>query len=150
MRAFTCLGFFGATVLTACGGGGDSGGPSTPVDIDGTWNYSVTVSNSTVQVSCNTTGTMVINQAGDQATGTYSGQGECNGPGGSTGQQPVAGNVSGGKINGNKVSFGDQEGCSYSGTASGTPTNAMGGNASCVVGVQGTNYTFRGTWSASR
>jgi len=145
MRAITSLGFFGAAVLTACGG--DSGGPSAPVDIDGTWSMAVTASNSTV--SCSAHGTIVINQAGNQATGTYTDLVVCNGPGGRV-SQPRAGNIGLIKIDGNKVSFIDDGGCSYSGAAYWTPTNAMGGNASCTVGVQGTNYSFRGTWSANR
>jgi hypothetical protein len=119
------------------------------VDVGGTWNFTGTVSNSSVQVSCNFAGTIVIDQAGNQATGTYTTTSTCNGPGGSV-QQSGSGNVGGGKISGNKISFSDDGGCNYSGTASGDPTNSMAGTTSCVLGIQGTNYTFNGTWSASR
>jgi hypothetical protein len=136
-----------AASVVGCGSGSTT--PSAPADIGGTWDYAGTISNNPVQVSCNFTGTITINQAGDQATGTYNVNESCNGPGGTV-QQSGSGNVGGGEISGSHVSFKDDGGCTYSGQASGDPTNNMSGSVSCVIGIQGTNYTFAGTWNASR
>ena len=137
-----------AAAVAACSSGG-SNAPSTPADIAGTWNIAGTFSNSAVQTSCNFAGTTTINQAGSQATGTYSVSTTCTGPGGTV-TQPSSGNLGGGKITGNTVSFNDDGGCKYTGTISGNPTNAMNGTESCIIGIQGTNYTFAGTWNANR
>jgi hypothetical protein len=148
MKALVLTALVAGAALAACSSG-DSTTPTTPADIAGTWDMAGTISNASVQTSCNFAGTVTINQAGSQATGTYSSSTTCTGPGGTV-TQPSTGNVGGGKITGNAVSFNDDGGCKYVGTVSGNPTNAMNGTVSCIIGISGTNYTFAGTWNANR
>ena len=136
-----------AIMIAACGG--DSTAPSPPVDIAGTWQFAVSVSNNPIQISCSGTGTAVIAQSGSQANGTYSETSTCSGHGGVV-QEEVTGTIGGGQINGNRVSFLDDAGCKYTGSAVGTPSNAMSGNTTCTGWIAGTTYLFTGTWSASR
>jgi len=135
-------------VATACGGN-SSTGPSGPMSIAGTWSFSVNVSNSGLSTSCTAQGQVTINQNSSQFNGTYSDASTCTGPGGTTSSNN-AGNISGGQISGSQVSFSDDGGCNYTGTGSGSPVNRLSGNVSCTYAISGQNYTFSGTWQASK
>jgi hypothetical protein len=136
-----------AGALVGCGSGSTT--PTTAADIAGTWDYAGTVSSTSLQTSCDFTGTIAIVQSGHEASGTYNASTSCTGPTGTV-TQPGSGNISAGKVSGSHVSFHDDGGCTYSGSITGDPTNAMSGTVSCLRGIQGTNYTFSGTWSAQR
>ncbi len=136
-----------AVLLAACGG--SSTGPSMPASIGGTWSYSANISNTQLQTSCQATGTVTINQSGSQFSGSNTGNSVCTGPGG-TSAGPAGGTISGGQVTGNSLTFVDDQGCSYSGAASGSPTNRMSGQVTCPLSVGGTTYQFTGTWTASR
>jgi len=138
-----------AISLSAACGGSDSSGPSTPVDISGGWNIFGSISNSTLQVSCNAGGTMVLSQTGGQFSGYGTNTTTCSGPGGSSTDQDAT-SYSGGKVSGNQVSFFDDGGCKFTGAATGDPANAMSGNVSCTMALNGTFYKFTGPWNASR
>ena len=137
--------FVGA--LVACGG--SSTGPSGPMSLAGVWSLTVNVSNAALSTSCSAQGQASINQNGSQLGGTYSDAQTCTGPGG-TASGNAAGSITGGQTSGSQVSFSDDGGCNYTGTGSGSPANRMGGNASCTFASGGQNYTFAGTWQATR
>jgi hypothetical protein len=135
--------------MAASGCGSDSGGPATPVDISGAWNFTVDISNSTLLTACTATGTIDVTQSGGQASGSYDQSVSCTGPAG-TNQTSLSGVISGGKVSGTKVTFGDDGGCKYTGTATGDPATAMSGSVRCTLTVNAASYLFSGTWSASR
>ena len=138
-------------VVSACGGDDDDGGtgPSSSVNLGGTWNYEWNVSNEQLAASCQFVGRAAITQDESTFTGeVLEGEGTCTDP---TGVYPLeaGGDFSGGQISGTSVSFTDGA-CAYSGTASGDPTNRMSGNVTCTLAVAGEPYTFTGTWQASK
>src|SRR5258706_1455418 len=56
--------------LSGCGGGNGGSGPA--VSLTGSWNFSDNISNASIQVSCQSTGTVNINQSNSSFNGTYS------------------------------------------------------------------------------
>jgi hypothetical protein len=138
-----------AVFVVACGGDGGSTGPSPTVDLNGTWQFQTNTSNSVLEISCQTTGTVVVNHSGNNFTGQVTGgEGTCSSPEGIIEVTPE-GSLTGGQISGEQVSFNDGE-CVYSGRMSGNPVNRISGNNTCTIAVGGTNYTFTGTWQVSR
>ena len=73
---------------------------------------------------------------------------QCTTPDG-TASGTADGPLTGGQLNGNKVSYSDGE-CSYSGSITGNPPNRAQGNVNCSVPVAGTSYPFTGSWQLSR
>lgn len=137
-------------LTAACGG--DGTGPSGPPSVAGNWQYSFNVSNTPLATSCSGSGMLTVTQSGSQFSGNASGLTSCNGPGGQFTEQ-TAGPIGGGQISGNSVSFQFplfEAGCTATGTLSGTPANAMSGQATCTVAVSGQTVTLTGTWQASR
>jgi hypothetical protein len=131
--------------LAGCGGGGS--GPS--VSLTGAWPFTVSSSNTTLQTSCQTAGTVNLTQTGSSFSGTATATTTCTGPGGVS-QSSGNGTIGGGQITGSAISFTDNTGCSYTGTVSGDPSNRMSGVVTCSVPVGGQTYVFSGTWQASR
>jgi hypothetical protein len=137
-------------LATACGG--DGTGPSGPPSVAGNWQYSLNVSNAPLATSCSSSGMLTVTQSGSQFSGNASGLTSCSGPGGQFTEQ-TAGPIGGGQISGSNVSFQFplfEAGCTATGTFTGTPPNAMSGQASCTVAVSGQTVTLTGTWQASR
>lgn len=146
MRQF-CLLVGAALAITACGG--DSTGPKV-ANIAGLWNYTDNTSSSSAGISCNSSGTVQINQTGSNFTGTANAtSGTCTDSFGTTVDNTGTSGISGGQITANQVSF-QTQGCLFTGTISGNPANAMTGTETCTVAISGTNYTFTGPWQASR
>jgi hypothetical protein len=132
-------------LLLAC----DSSSPSPPLDIQGMWSFASTISNSSIQTTCDASGTIVVAQDTSRFSGRYSNGVTCSHPGGFT-NAPANGSLSEGSINGKFLTFLDDAGCAYSGVASGSPANRMKGTLRCTEAVQGASYQFSGTWTASR
>ena len=144
MRRFVAA----AVVLAAACGGSDK--TTGPTNISGTWQFSDAVNNQQLSESCTSTASVNIVQNGSTFRGTVvSGSQTCNGPGGQT-SGSLAGGTMGGLINGASVSFSDVGGCFFTGTLSGSPVNRVSGNETCMVPIQGTSYTFTGTWQVTR
>lgn len=136
------------TVFAVACGGDSSTGPSS---IAGTWQFSDTLSNGQLSVSCSSTASVNITQSGATFSGSIiSGTTTCTGPGGQTSTNLAGVGITSGQVNGSSVSFNDDGGCSYTGTVSGNPANRVSGNETCVISVAGTNYTFTGTWQTTR
>lgn len=138
-----------AAAVAACGDSPTGPSALQTRNIAGAWNYSESFSNASAGISCQATGTIVINQSSANFTGSSSGSGVCTDSWGNTIDSSGAGGVSGGQISGIQVAFSAGP-CEYSGTISGTPTNRMSGSVSCVIAAGGTNYPFTGTWTATR
>lgn len=132
-------------IVTACG---DATGPGA-VTLDGDWLLNVTISSSSLGVTCQADGPLTLSQTGRNFSGEVSGSIEtCTGPGG-TAYDNVDGLITGGQIDGDRVTYSDGT-CDYVGTASGRPTNRISGDISCVLSLEGTDYPFTGTWLMSR
>jgi hypothetical protein len=138
--------------VLACGDD-DGSGPSTPVEITGSW--STTLSNlSGDGVLCNsTTPTLLtLTQTETALTGSYSGGSlTCSGPGGTATLPVNTGSVINGQVTGNQVSFdlGTQD-FHHEGTVSGT--TSMSGDATWTIdfGPSVGSVTLTGTWAATR
>jgi len=141
--------------MLACGGGGESGGLGPPPStLDGVWNFTVTNLHATVQGSlftCSVAGaTINLTQSGTDFSGTYSGGNlNCTWKGQSQ-IIPVAGEVIGGSLIGNAVSF-DLDTPDFHFTGSVT-RNSMSGT--CVMTVVFPSpigvAVFNGSWRATR
>ncbi len=141
------------TMFLVWGCGGDNAtGPtqSEILNIAGIWNFSDNISNSAVGISCNTAGTIQLNQAGSTFSGTIDiTTGVCTDALGNVIDNTGTQAISGGQINGTQVSF-DMPFCQLSGATSGSPPNRMSGAESCQLDIAGTTFVFGGTWVASR
>ena len=134
-----------AALFAACG---DSTGP---VTLGGSWSFNDAISNSQLATSCSSNASINLTQNGNTFNGSVaSGTSTCSSSGSSNSAAMDGALFTGGQIQGTSISFTDDSGCSYTGTVSGNPVNRMSGDESCVVAVSGTNYTFTGTWQASR
>ena len=138
-----------AAALAACGSS-SSTGPTAVPDISGTWTVGASVSNAGLQVTCSLQGTATLQESGSNFSGTFSGSTTtCTGPGGTvTGNDD--GPITGGQIVGSTVTYNDGQGCAYTGTVTGTPSNRVQGSVTCQLAVAGQTYTFTGTWTAGR
>jgi hypothetical protein len=114
-------------------------------DLEGNWAYTATISSTQIAGTCSTTGTIDLNQSGSSLDGDTDGTISCTGPGGTV-SESGSGSIDG-SLDGDTVTFDDGE-CTYTGTVQ--SENAMGGNLSCAIDVDGTAYPFTGTWSATR
>jgi hypothetical protein len=132
--------------MVACG---DS--PSEPqvLNLSGGWNYTESFSSSQAGFSCQDSGTITIAQTGNNFTGSYNQQGTCTDSQGGTYDNSGTGALSGGQVSGQTATFASG-GCSYTGTISGNPPNRVDGAVSCTIALGGTNYSFSGTWTATR
>jgi len=133
-------------VLASCGG--SSTGPKA-ADLSGNWKWSANVTNSTVATSCVISGGFAISQTGSNFTAQASTFGEhCTSPEGPA-NAIFSGFFSGsGQISGETTTY-SFAGCSFTGTATGTPVNRVTGTARCS-NVEGPNYPFDGTFVISR
>ena len=133
-------------VLASCGG--NSTGPKT-ADLSGAWKWSANVSNSTAATSCVISGGFAISQTGSNFTAQASTFGEsCTSPQGPA-NAVYSGFMSGsGQISGATATY-SFAGCSFTGTATGTPVNRVSGTARCSD-VDGPTYPFDGTFVMSR
>jgi hypothetical protein len=138
----------GMVLFTGCGD--DSSGPDgETADIEGSWSWSADISNDEVEISCSAVGSALIEQSGEQFSGQITNStGTCNTP---TGSVPfdLNGAIVGGLIEGNAVSFEDND-CEYSGLASGDPVDEVDGDVTCIFSVEGEDLEFTGTWQMSR
>jgi len=150
LTSFTAI-VASAFLVAGCGGSSDSPTGPTTQNIGGTWALQGTLSNASLAVTCNVVSTVDLFQSGTNFTGQVSNSSDqCTGPGGtasSTGGEDGA--LTGGQISGSSMSYADAS-CSYSGVITGAPTNRVHGPATCVFNINGTNYTFTGTWQLSR
>jgi len=133
-------------VLASCSG--NSTGPKA-ADLSGRWKWSANVSNSTVATSCVIAGGFAISQTGSNFTAQSPTFGEsCTSSEGQA-NAVFSGFLSGsGEISGATVTY-SFAGCSFTGTATGTPLNLVSGTARCTD-VDGPNYPFDGTFVMSR
>jgi len=139
---------FAIAILVACGGDSSTGPGNT--NLSGNWLFGANISNGQLSISCTASGNLAITQSGSNFSGTVSGSTEtCASPAGSTSGN-LDGAIAGGQINGTSISFNDNGGCIYTGTMSGNPVNRVGGNVTCSIPLQGTNYPFTGSWSVTR
>lgn len=131
-------------VLGACSGAEHVLGPTT-YDVDGVWRFEQTIGNTTAGVTCNSSGDVGITQDGPHFTAQGLQSGYCDGPGGSQGftDEPFA--ITNGTIDGNTITFHDDE-CSYRGTARGTRPDSVTGTATCRIRVDASTVTLNGTW----
>ncbi|HEY7195486.1 MAG TPA: hypothetical protein VH439_17215 [Gemmatimonadales bacterium] len=142
----------GCAVVAACGSSGDaSTGPKAPLNIGGGWSLSVAVSNAAVGMSCQGSGLVSLVQIGSNFTGYVTNSGlVCTGANGATAGGSMDGPLTGGQIDGTTVTVSDGSGCSYTGTASGSPVNRIDGHVTCMVPLNGTVYPFTGPFVATR
>ena len=140
-----------AVAIAACGGS-DSTAPSGPPNIAGTWTLNLNFSNTQLAASCSIQSAVVVfTQTGASFSGTTnSGTQICTVAGQSQTTSVAGGTWLGGQINGTEISFNSQGGCSVVGTVSGNPPNSMNGTLVCTLAVNGTTFTFNGTWNGSR
>jgi hypothetical protein len=130
---------------TACSG--DSTGLST--NLSGAWQFSENFSNSTLQMSCTSTGTVNMSHTGSSLAGNFTQTGICTAPSIGTVDNSGSGTIVGGQVSGNRVSFQSGE-CTYTGTLTGSPANRITGTVTCVIALVGQTFTFNGTWQAGR
>ena len=130
---------------TGCSGKGSTA-PGNAQDISGTWAFSSSISNAVLEASCVGRTSVTVAQSGNSITETAtSGSNSCL-VAGQGSQTSLTGTVFSGQVNGSQVSFSDNSGCTYSGTIRGTPADTLAGNANCVLALNGTGYTFLGSW----
>lgn len=135
--------------VTACSDSFPSG-PDV-LNVAGTYDYSFSVSDPTVQLSCTGFGTATIDQDGSEFSATYEGVVSCDGPGGqitNSGTGEVSGLIDDGSVS---FSYPLPEGdCLATGTATGTPVDFLSGNATCSLTVSEPPMQLTGDWQASR
>jgi len=131
----------------ACGGENPAAPAGPPARIDGDWYYGEHFSDQANQITCRDSGVISVAQAGDGFGALVVVNGTCVGPGGSF-PFSDSGAVTGGHVSGNTVTF-TAPGCSYSGTAHGTPPSSVSGSLSCTQTDQGVTLTLTGTWQAT-
>jgi hypothetical protein len=103
-----------------------------------------------VGVSCAASGTFQISQSGSQFSGTVNQtDGVCTFPDGTVIDNTGTFTISGGQIDGSRISF-QAPFCTLDGTISGNPPNRLSGSETCDLDVSGQTIRFTGTWQASR
>jgi hypothetical protein len=121
----------------AVGCGEDLTGPGNV--LSGVWAYNDAVGSASYGTYCASSGTLTVEQSGDNFTGTVNATPDCN----------DGSSITGGQINGSEVSF--QIGaCQFTGRVSGSPPSSMRGTKSCPARSGGTRYLVSGPWAASR
>jgi len=142
--ALTCAAFVGC---------GDSTGPDeddSPIpSISGLWKFwdGITAQG---YAACTSAGTIAIAQTDAQFTGTVvAAIGACAFYDGRVVINPGSLQLTGGRINGNHVTF-TAPFCHYAGTISGSPPHSISGTETCSFGVAGQAVAFGGPWQASR
>ena len=134
--------------VTGCSATGNTQ-PNGP-DISGAWTFSSNISDAVLEATCAGRASVTVVQNGNSVTETVtSGSNSCL-VAGQGSQTPLTGTVFSGQVNGSQVSFSDNSGCTYSGTIRGTPADTLAGNANCVLALNGTGYTFLGSWQQTR
>jgi len=131
----------------ACGGENPAAPAGPPASIDGDWYYGETFRDAAQQISCSDTGVISVAQVGDGFGAFVVVNGNCITPAGSF-PFSDSGAVTGGHVSGNTVTF-TAPGCSYSGTAQGTPPATVSGTLRCTQTDQGVTITLTGTWRAT-
>lgn len=140
------LGVFVLVLAAACGSD-DSLSP--PADIAGLWSYTVDLSNPALQATCNSSGGIDITLSGNTATGNATYDLTCTSPVLDF-QLAGVGPISHGTVDGVQVKFTDDNGCTYTGTISGSPPDAIAGDVRCNVSTSEGNVRVTGTWAATR
>ena len=141
------------SLCLACGGDGDgvtgtAGGGGGVANIAGTWNFSDNISSAAVGISCNSAGTVTLNQSGSTFTGTVNAtSGTCTDSFGTVVDNTGTQSITGGQINGTNITF-QIPFCQLSATLSGT--NRISGAETCTIDVAGQPINFTGTFQASR
>ena len=138
----------GLILVVACSDDGSD--PNEPVDIQGSWTFTASVSNSELDITCEASGGLSITQSGDQFSGTVSnGEGTCTSPAGPLSFDP-SGAIGGGTITDeDQIEFSDDF-CTYTGQATGNPATEVQGDASCVFNIGGQDIPMEGTWQLER
>lgn len=138
-------------LITASLSAGCGDDPTEPEirDISGSWSYTESFSSSSAGFSCQNEGTVVISQNGSNFSGTYNQEGVCSDSSGNLYDNSGSGSISGGQIDGTRVSF-NAGSCSYDGSVTGSPPNRLSGSVNCTIAAGGQNYLFTGNWQASR
>ena len=140
--------------LAACDTVSDTNGATgtPPIRIQGNWTYSFDVVDETGEATCQTRGSIAINQtqAGDQFGGLISGVYSCT-YGGDTNDQTAVLPISAGELSGLSVRF-IAFGCTHLGAASGDPATSMSGGLTCTFPLTpgGPTRVFSGSWGANR
>jgi len=143
-----------AALLLACKEGG---GTLAPVvyDLEGTWTFEETVTDSPNDITCEGQGTLSLTQTGTAFSGTVTETGTCTVGSEVTdisGSFPVTGTVTGLVMT--MTDNGVEIPCTFNGTLSGSirgsPPTRLAGAERCTGTVQGVTYDLRGTWEATR
>jgi hypothetical protein len=138
-----------SVVLAGCAT--DSTGPGIPW-LPGTYSYWVDIGNVAAGFSCNSSGTLALEQQGSRFSGETNGATVCDGPGGPIYDERVT-QLTDGEISGQSVSFRFQvfeASCNAAGVASGAPVNNLAGATACILVVSGQQLALDGHWGASR
>lgn len=138
------LGVLVLALATACGG---DDGLSPPADIAGQWAYTMDLANATLQATCSSSGDVTLALDGNTATGTATYDLTCTSPVLDF-QQAGVGPISHGTVDGARVKFTDDNGCTYTGTVSGTPPDVISGTVRCDVATSVGQVQVSGTWTA--
>ena len=134
-----------AAVALGCGGTE----PEIP-NISGTWTFSANITEPITSTSCSRAGTAEIIQAGANFSGTVNvTTGFCTFSDGSIVEDAGTDVITGGQIDGNRVSF-QLTFCQLEGTMSGSPPNRMTRTETCDLAVSGQTFTFAGNWQTGR
>ena len=150
LTRYAALSLIAGALVTVAACSSSSTGPTATPDIAGTWALGGSVSNASIQITCNLQGTATLQESGSNFSGNVSGSTTtCTGPGGTV-VASADGPITGGQITGSTVTYNDGQGCAYTGTVTGTPSNRIQGPVTCQLAEAGQTYTFTGTWTASR
>ena len=133
-------------LAAACGG---DEGLSPPADVAGAWSYTVDLGNASLQATCHSTGTVDITLTGNTVHGPATYDLTCTSPVLDF-QQAGGGPITGGTVDGTRVKFTDGNGCTFTGTVSGSPPDAIAGDVRCSVSTPDGNVRLTGTWAATR
>jgi hypothetical protein len=131
--------------LLACGG---PAGPET-ARIEGLWDYTEVLEDRLRGLTCSDTGTYRLRQSGAAFEGVYFQRGVCLGTGGGF-FNTDSGRVSSGSIVGHTLRFAATPMCQYEGRFNGALPSDVAGKGFCTLTINGTLFSFEGTWRATR
>lgn len=127
----------------------DATAPSGPAaEIAGGWLFELHMTDQALDVTCQASGTGLIEQATDTFDGTLTLQGFCEGPGGSASLSGTD-SIANGRAGATQLRF-NVSGCTLQGSFIGAPPNGATGSISCVINDQGVIFRPHGTWQMTR
>ena len=119
-----------------------------PLALAGLWQFSEILTSETHDIGCNSSGSVILSQAGASFGGTVQVESTCLGPGGSI-DNSGEGAITGGQISGNIVTF-QIPFCSYQGRIIGSPPVRITGTATCTYQLAGERVEFQAEWQAGK